>query len=100
MTDRTVFTVDEAVRLGKALGVDWSRVDLEQFRRGLLVELEHGRRNPSTDVTHDDPLMTAKIALAHLEEIPDYYTRLEAMEAEATGVRRGVSAHRLTGEPD
>lgn len=94
------FSAEDALRIGGALGIDWSRVDLEQFRRGLAVELEHGRRSPHTDVTHDDPLVTAKIALAHLEEIPDYYTRLEAMEAEAQGVKRGVSEHRLTGDVD
>lgn len=94
------FSVDDAIRLGKTLGIDWAEVDLEQFRRGLEVELEHGRRAPSTDVTHDDPLQTAKIALAHLREIPDYYSRLDAMEAEAAGVHRGVTGHRLSGDVD
>jgi hypothetical protein len=60
-------------------------VDIEQFRMGLGVELEHGRRDPETDVTHDDPITTGKIALAHLREIPDYYTRLDRMEREAEG---------------
>jgi len=50
---------------------------------GLEVELEHGRRDPKTDVTHDDPITTGRIALAHLNELPDYYTRLAKMEAEA-----------------
>jgi hypothetical protein len=95
----TRFSVDEARRLGVTLGVDWSEVDLEQFRRGLEIELEHGSRSPVTDVTHDDPILTAKIALAHLHEIPDYYTRLEAMEREAAGVHRGETDHRLEGEP-
>jgi len=67
------------------LGVDWlaSPFAVEQFRRGLVVELEHGRAAADTNVTDDDPIPTAKIALAHLRELPDYYTRLEAMEAEA-----------------
>jgi len=71
--------------LGERLGIDWSSADwdVEQFRAGMDVELEHGRRDPATDVTGDDPLTTAKIALAHLEEFPDYYTRLERMEEEA-----------------
>jgi len=56
---------------------------VEQFRTGLNVELEHGRRDPATDVTHDEPLLTGKIALAHLNEIPDYYSRLAVMELEA-----------------
>jgi hypothetical protein len=77
------FTADEARRIGDTVGVDWSQVDIEQFRIGLEVELEHGSRDPATDVTHDDPLLTGKIALAHLKEIPDYYTRLTEMEEEA-----------------
>jgi len=81
----TRFTVDEARQIGAAIGIDWSNspFDVEQFRMGLEVELEHGRRDPSTDVTHDDPVLTAKIALAHLNEFPDYYTRLDRMEEEA-----------------
>jgi hypothetical protein len=79
------FSSDEAREIGNRLGVDWSKVDLEQFRMGLGVELEHGRIDPDTDVTRDDPLVTGKIALAHLREIPDYYTRLDGMEKEAEG---------------
>jgi hypothetical protein len=77
------FTPDEAKRIGDSLGLDWDQVDLEQFRMGLLVELEHGTRDPETNVTDDDVSLTAKIALAHLNEFPDYYTRLAKMEAEA-----------------
>lgn len=76
-------SADEARRIGTALGVDWKRVDLEQFRMGLLVELEHGTTDPETNVTDDDKGLTGKIALAHLNEFPDYYTRLASMEAEA-----------------
>jgi hypothetical protein len=84
------FTQDEARSIGEAVGIDWAKgdVDLEQFRMGLSVELEHGSRNPATDVTHDDLLVTGKIALAHLEEIPDYYTRLAKMEAEGEQAQR------------
>jgi uncharacterized protein DUF5661 len=77
------FTTEQAQNIGTKLGVDWSRFDVEQFRMGLDVELEHGRQNPSTDVTGDDPILTGKIALAHLNEISDYYTRLKKMEREA-----------------
>lgn len=79
------FTTEEALRVSEKLGIDWteSPFDLEQFRRGLDVELEHGTHDPETNVTNDDPVMTGKIALAHLRELPDYYTRLERMEAEA-----------------
>jgi len=74
---------DEARRIGDSLGIDWSHVALEQFRRGLLVELEHGTKDPETNVTNDDMILTGKIALAHLKEFPDYYTRLAALEADA-----------------
>jgi len=79
------FATKDAERIGKELGIDWSKskFDVEQFRMGLDVELEHGERNPVTNVTHDDPILTGKIALAHLNEFPDYYTRLYKMEKEA-----------------
>jgi Protein of unknown function (DUF5661) len=76
-------TSEEARRVGDAIGVDWSRFDLEQFRAGMDVEFEHGAHDPQTDVTHDDAIITGKIALAHMKEFPDYYERLERMEAEA-----------------
>ena len=76
-------TDEEARRVGDEIGVDWSRFDLEQFRQGMDVELEHGSHDPQTDVTHDDPIVTGKIALAHMKEFPDYYERLERMEAQA-----------------
>ena len=81
------FSLEEARKIGEAIGIDWARspFDAEQFRMGMDVELEHGQRDPVTDVTHDDPTMTAKIALAHLNEFPDYYTRLAEMEAEGEG---------------
>ncbi len=74
---------EEAERIGAWLGVDWAQVDPDQFRRGMEVEFEHGSRDPATDVTHDDPVLTGKIAWAHLKEFPDYYTRLDRLEAEA-----------------
>jgi hypothetical protein len=81
------FSTADAKRIGAAVGINWdtSPFDVEQFRVGLHVELEHGSSDPQTDVTHDDELMTGKIAFAHLKEIPDYYTRLTKMEAEAEG---------------
>jgi hypothetical protein len=77
------FTLDEARKIGEQIGVDFDVYDLDQFRRGLAVELEHGSHDPRTNVTNNDPLVTAKIAWAHLKEIPDYYTRLAKMESEA-----------------
>lgn len=76
-------SVEEATQVGNQLGVDWTKVDLEQFRRGLEVELEHGAHDPETNVTSDDLLLTGKIAWAHLKEIRDYYTRLDRLESEA-----------------
>ena len=85
MTDPVQVTAKQARLVGGQLGIDWASApcDVEQFRRGLEVELEHGRRDPATNVTDDDPLVTGKIALAHLNEFADYYTRLDRMEAEA-----------------
>ena len=83
MSKTQKFSPDEARRIGDSLGIDWSYVDLEQFRMGLLVELEHGTRDPETNVTDDDLSLTGKIALAHLKEFPDYYTRLATLEADA-----------------
>ncbi len=79
------FSSDEARAIGERIGIDWatSRFDVEQFRMGLDVELEHGMRDPATNVSDDDEITTGKIARAHLNEFPDYYTRLERMEAEA-----------------
>ena len=83
MEDSKHFTIEEAKRIGEALGVEWSKFDVEQFRMGLDVELEHGLRDLQTNVTHDNEMITGKIALAHLNEYPDYYTRLDKMEKEA-----------------
>jgi len=77
------FNESEARKIGERLGVTWDEFDIEQFRMGMDVELEHGLVDPATNVTNDDSLMTGKIALAHLNEFPDYYTRLAKMEEEA-----------------
>jgi hypothetical protein len=85
MEQRRNFSADEARAVGERIGIDWDRVrfDVEQFRMGLEVELEHGRRDSRTNVSDDDEVTTGKIAWAHLNEFPDYYTRLAKMEAEA-----------------
>ena len=77
------FTLNQAKTIGEQLGIEWDHFDVAQFHSGLGVELEHGAVAPKTDVTHDDPLLTGKIALAHLTEFPDYYTCLAKMETEA-----------------
>ena len=83
MEPRKNFTAEEAKKIGDRLGIIWDKFDVDQFRRGMDVELEHGLRDPSTNVSSDDPMVTGKIALAHLNEIPDYYDRLEKMEEDA-----------------
>jgi hypothetical protein len=85
MSERKSFTADEARDAGAAIGIDWATCpfDVEQFRMGMDVELEHGLHDSATNVTDDNPIVTAKIALAHLNEFRDYYTRLERMEADA-----------------
>ena len=85
MSGRQRFTAEEARRIGGEIGIDWesSAFDVEEFRAGMDVELEHGLHDPATNVTGDDPHVTGKIARAHLNEFADYYTRLERMEAEA-----------------
>jgi len=77
------FTIEQAKKIGEQLGIKWDKFDIKQFRIGMGVELEHGTIDSNTNVTDNDPLMTGKIALAHLNEFSDYYTRLEKMEEEA-----------------
>lgn len=85
METKKHFTTEEAKEVGDKLGTDWGKIDIEQFRKGMDVELEHGSNDPETDVTNDDPITTGKIALAHIKEFSDYYDRLEKMEQEAEG---------------
>lgn len=82
------FDAEQARKVGEQIGIDWGAAPfgVEQFRDGMNVELEHGAHDPETNVTNDDPLVTGKIAWAHLKEFADYYVRLERMEEEA---RRG-----------
>lgn len=80
-------TPDQVRAIGTEIGIDWttSPFDVDTLMTGMLVEFEHGSHDPQTDVTGDDPVITAKIAWAHLKEFADYYERLEKMEAEAEG---------------
>lgn len=81
------FTIEEALVVAEKFGISWDNADFtsEDFKNGMNVELEHGSRDSETDVTGDDPVMTGKIALAHLKEFGDYYVRLDKMEKEAEG---------------
>jgi hypothetical protein len=83
MSSNREISGEEARSAGTQLSIDWTKIDLEQFRRGLEVELEHGVHDPETNVTGDDLILTGKIAWAHLKEIRDYYTRLDRLESEA-----------------
>ena len=83
MNKKRQFSTEEARSIGAQFKIDWSKIDLEQFRRGLEIELEHGAVDPDTNVTGDDLVLTGKIAWAHLKEIRDYYTRLDQMESQA-----------------
>ena len=85
MSETPRFPAEQARQIGEDIGIDWETAafDVEQFRAGMDVELEHGSHDPRTNVTDDDPHVTGKIAWAHLNEFPDYYTRLERMEEEA-----------------
>lgn len=82
-SEKETFTFEDAKNAGDLLKVDWNKIDLKQLRRGMDVELEHGTVNPLTDVTNDDPILTAKIALGHLYVVEDYYIKLDCMEEEA-----------------
>jgi hypothetical protein len=81
--EKRKFTDIEARAIGDQLGIDWTKIDPQQFRMGLAVELEHGKHDAQTNVTGDDERLTGKIAWAHLKEFPDYYTRLQKLEADA-----------------
>ncbi len=85
MTQTKEFTIEDARRIGATVGIDWdtSPFGVGQYLLGLEVELEHGTRDPETNVTDNDDLTTGRIAWAHLKELPDYYTRLAVMEADA-----------------
>ena len=89
MTSQKHFTSEQAKEIGEQLGISWDKFDVEQFRHGMDVELEHGTVDPDTNVSNNDPLVTGKIALAHLNEFPDYYHRLDKMEEEAEGYWKG-----------
>ena len=91
MSTRLGFSEEEARSIGEKIGIDWDSApfDVEQFRMGMDVELEHGLHDLLTNVTDSDPLVTGKIALAHLNEFPDYYTRLARMEDEAKRASAG-----------
>lgn len=90
------FSTEEARAIGTQLKIDWSQIDLEEFRRGLEMELEHAAVDSETNVTGHDLVTTGKIAWAHLKEIRDYYTQLVQMEAEARSTSRAPLQNKLS----
>lgn len=80
-----MFTLEDAVIAANELGICFDKFSIKDFLVGINIELEHGYINPKTNVTNDDLIITAKIALAHLNEYSDYYNNdygLPAMERE------------------
>jgi hypothetical protein len=77
------FTLAEAKEIADKLGIDFGKVGftLEEYLEGINIELEHGTVDPETNVTNDDPIVTGKIALAHLNEVPIYYNEDIGLEA-------------------
>ena len=82
------FTKEDSKRIGESLGIDWTRFDIEQFRMGLDVELEHESYDSLTNMSNDHEIISGKIALAYLNEFPDYYTRLQEIEIKAKQEKR------------
>lgn len=70
-----MFSDNEIKRIAKYLNIDFTKFPFDDFKRGINIELEHGLDNKDTNVTDDDLLKTAKIALAHLNEYPNYYNK-------------------------
>jgi hypothetical protein len=87
MKKRKQISPTEAKRIGEALHIDWDRVDLEQFRQGLMGKQPQQNMDPETARTYDGVLQTGQVVLAHMEEFPDYFTRLEKLRSEADEYR-------------
>lgn len=70
-----MYNLNDALYASKVLGIDFSNFSKEEFLEGINIESEHGKTNEVTNVTDDDLLKTSKIALAHLNEFPNYYNK-------------------------
>lgn len=70
-----MFTINDAIYAANYLEITFDKFTPKEFLEGINIELEHGKINPKTNVTNDDLIMTAKIALAHLNEYPNYYNK-------------------------
>lgn len=70
-----MFNIEDAIYASEVLNIVFDKFTIEEFLDGINVELEHGRINDKTNVTNDDLILTSKIALAHLNEFPNYYNK-------------------------
>ena len=82
MKKRKQLSSEEAKRIGEALHIDWDQVDLEQFRQDLMGNHNQGSIDPETGLTYDGVLLTGKVVLDHMQEFPDYFTRLAKLKEE------------------
>lgn len=83
MSKSSRVSVEQAKYLADLFGLNLSVLKMSEWKYGLEIELEHGTENPITNITNDDLILTAKIALAHIMEFPDYYKRLKRLEEQA-----------------
>jgi len=91
MKKRKQISLDEAKRIGDSLYIDWNQVDLKQFRQGLMGNHKQGAMDPETELIYDGVLSTGKVVLAHMQEFPDYFTRLAKLKAEIDEYQAGRS---------
>jgi hypothetical protein len=89
MKKRKQISTDEAKRVGESLHIDWEQVDLEEFRQGLMGNHKEGAIDPETGLTYEGVLLTGKVVLTHMEEFPDYFTRLAKLKAEVDEYQAG-----------
>jgi hypothetical protein len=89
MKKRRQVSLDQAKRVGESLHIDWEQVDLEEFRQGLMGNDKPGAIDPDTGLAYDSVLLTGKIILAHMEEFPDYFTRLAKLKEEVDEYQAG-----------
>ena len=82
MKKRTQISAAEAERVGECLQIDWEQVDLEEFRQGLMGNHKPGDIDPETGLAYESVLLTGKVVLAHMDEFPDYFTRLAKLKEE------------------
>jgi uncharacterized protein DUF5661 len=92
MKKRKQISTADARRVGESLHIDWEQVNLEEFRQGLMGNHKPGAIDPETGLAYESVLLTGKIVLAHIEEFPDYFTRLAKLKEEVDEYRAGREA--------